>query len=194
MSEKAEVLIKKLLDELRMSKGGELTLPLRKLLWGAITSGQAEDAKRITLTKLDAICVAHGSSIWSKKFGNADELTVVLGVAIDAARGALAEEDALNIRDDFYVSVVEDQEYAPHEYPAMFVGHAAANTIVTATDDFIFDPTDLRNDGDLEPDAFEPSYLVASAFAEGLWDEGDTEQRRKFWEWYLSVAVPEVLS
>lgn len=45
----------------------------------------------------------------------------------------------------------------------MFVGHAAANTIATAVDDFQFEPYDHRVDRDLDPEGFESSYLVASA-------------------------------
>ncbi len=75
----------------------------------------------------------------------------------------------------------------------MFVRHAAANSIVTAVSDVQFDADDQR-DQDLDPEAFEPDYLVASAFAGGLSDDGDPELRRAFWRWYLSVAVPQVIS
>ncbi|RMR13235.1 putative immunity protein Imm5 [Pseudomonas syringae pv. primulae] len=99
------------------------------------------------------------------------------------------------VRDNFYVSVLENESYEPNEYPAMFVGHAAANSIVTAVSDVQFDADDQR-DQDLDPEAFEPDYLVASAFAGGLAfasklsDAGDPQLRRAFWRWYLCVAVP----
>ncbi|MCQ3008586.1 Imm5 family immunity protein, partial [Pseudomonas savastanoi] len=38
-----------------------------------------------------------------------------------------------------------------------------------------------------------PSYLVASAFAGGLSEDGDPKLRRAFWEWYLSIAVPQIV-
>ncbi|MNL61413.1 hypothetical protein D3C87_1853300 [compost metagenome] len=90
------------------------------------------------------------------------------------------------------MAVVEDQDYELDEYPAMFVGHAAANTVITAASKYDFDPADGRNDRDLDPAAFEPSYLVASAFAGGLAEDGDAELRRKFWQWYLIDAVSQV--
>jgi hypothetical protein len=177
----------------RNSPAGELTLPLRKLLWNTITVEEPEQEKRLILTKLDSICVNHGVAIWAHKFGSSQDLIAILTVALDAADGKLSEVKALSIRDDFYVEVVENQDYEPEEYPAMFVGHAAANTIATATSDFVFDPSDDRDDRDLDPEAFEPSYLMATAFAGGLGDSGDSELRRRFWEWYLSSAINQVV-
>jgi hypothetical protein len=182
-----------LLVEVKNSPSGELILPLRKLLWNTITVDEPDEVKRLILTKLDYICVNHGAAIWSHKFGSSQNLITVLTVALDTVEGKLSEVKALSIRDDFYVEVVENQEYEPDEYPAMFVGHAAANTIATATADFVFDPSDDRDDRDLDPDAFEPSFLMASAFAGGLDDSGDSELRRRFWEWYLSSAINQVV-
>ncbi|KJZ43073.1 MULTISPECIES: Imm5 family immunity protein [Pseudomonas] len=193
MNKKSEVLVKRLLVEVKNSPSGELILPLRKLLWNTITVDEPDEVKRLILTKLDYICVNHGAAIWSHKFGSSQNLITVLTVALDTVEGKLSEVKALSIRDDFYVEVVENQEYEPDEYPAMFVGHAAANTIATATADFVFDPSDDRDDRDLDPDAFEPSFLMASAFAGGLDDSGDSELRRRFWEWYLSSAINQVV-
>ena len=69
MNEKSEILIKVLLDEVRGSLSGELMLPLRKLLWETVTEGQVEEERRFTLTRLDALCVEHGSLFWVRKFG-----------------------------------------------------------------------------------------------------------------------------
>jgi len=193
MNEKSKILVEKLLDEVKRSSSGELGLPLRRLLWNTTTTEKSDAEKKIILTTLDVICVKQAGTIWSKKFGSEDGLVSILSVASGVAAKTIPQNEALSIRDEFYVFVVEDQEYDDDEYPAMFVGHAAANSIATAIDDFSFDPSDLRNDQDLDPEAFEPSYLVASAFAGGLGDDGDTERRRHFWEWYLNVAVPQVV-
>jgi hypothetical protein len=192
MNEKSEILIKVLLDEVRGSLSGELMLPLRKLLWETITEGQVEEERRFTLTRLDALCVEHGSLFWVRKFGGVEEVASILSMALALAKGALSEEKAMSVRDEFYVAVVEDQDYELDEYPAMFVGHAAANTVITAASKYDFDPADGRSDRDLDPAAFEPSYLVASAFAGGLAEDGDAELRRKFWQWYLTDAVSQV--
>ena len=193
MNKKSEVLVKQLIGEVKNSPSGELVLPLRKLLWNTITVDEPDEVKRLILTRLDYICVNHGVAIWSHKFGNSQNLITILTVALDTVEGKLSEVKALSIRDDFYVDAVENQEYEPDEYPAMFVGHAAANTIATAAADFVFDPSDDRDDRDLDPDAFEPSFLMASAFARGLDDSGDSELRRRFWEWYLSSAINQVI-
>lgn len=193
MNKKTEVLIPKLREELSFSPSGDLILPLRKLLWNTIIEDEAVSSRRLTLTKLDAACVRHALFIWADKFGGVHDVSEILSIAIDTANGALPEAEALSERDDFYVEVVEDRDYEPHEYPVMFVGHAAANTIVTATADFIFDFSDLRRDRDLDPEAYEPSYLIASAFAGGLDEKGNPNLRREFWEWYLSEAIKEVV-
>lgn len=191
MNEKSEILVEKLLEEVKKSSSGELGLPLRRLLWSTITTDKSDAEKKVILTALDVLCVKRAGTIWSQKFGSEDGLASILSVATGVATKTIPQDKALSIRDEFYVFVVEDQEYDEDEYPAMFVGHAAANSIATAIDDFSFDPSDLRNDRDLDPEAFEPSYLVASAFAGGLGDDGDAERRRQFWEWYLKIAVPE---
>ncbi|MGZ9708606.1 Imm5 family immunity protein [Pseudomonas sp. GNP013] len=193
MNEKSLALIKALLSEVTAAASGELLLPLRKLLWETITEDQSEEERRLTLTKLDVICVEYGSSFWVKKFGDVEELSSILSMALALANGVIPEEKAMSVRDEFYVAVVEDQSYSFNEYPAMFVGHAAANTVITAASEYDFDPADRRSDRDLDPAAFEPSYLVASAFAGGLAENGDPESRRKFWQWYLTDAVRQVL-
>ncbi|MBI6763814.1 immunity protein Imm5 [Pseudomonas syringae] len=193
MKKEHEALITKLLTEIENSPKGELERILRIRLWKMITENKNLNDQKQILTKLNIFCVQHGVGFWTKKFGDAQRIEHVLTVAFQAASGAIDEADAMAVRDDFYVSVVENESYEPDEYPAMFVGHAAANAIVTAVSDLQFD-TDDQRDQDLDPEAFEPDYLVASAFAGGLSDDGDPELRRAFWRWYLSVAVPQVIS
>ena len=73
------------------------------------------------------------------------------------------------------------------------MSRAAANTIVTATDSSFIDLSEGSDDYELDPEAFEPSYLVASAFAGGLGRNGNPEQRRMFWEWYLCTAIHQIV-
>ncbi|EPM67873.1 hypothetical protein A584_20093 [Pseudomonas syringae pv. theae ICMP 3923] len=193
MNSKSELVIKKLLAEVATSQEGDLALPLRKLLWNTITDGETPAKTRIILTELDVLCVKQGLDFWKKKFGDAKDLDYILNIALEAAHETFDEEKANSIRDRFYVSIVEDQQYEPEEYPAMFVGHAAANAILTATVDFQFDPDDHDKDCDSDPEAFESSYLIASAFAGGLDRKGNPKLRRNFWEWYLTIAVPKVV-
>jgi hypothetical protein len=192
MNKKTEILLHRLLADLNSSISGDLILPLRRLLWKTMTESYMNAEKKIILTELDALCVRHDLSIWTRKFGSPDDILEILTVATKVASGLMDGVQGLKVRDEYYVEVVENQEYKVDEYPAMFIGHAAANTIVTAVDTFAFDETDLRHDRDLDPEAFEPSFLAAAANAGGLDDSGNTEQRRKFWLWYLTVAVPQV--
>lgn len=189
MNEKTKELIEFFERELKSFKSGELSLPSRKILWHSLTEDKPNDEKTKILTSLDCLCINYGADKWMNKFGDTTQLNDILAVALDAADGVISEEKAMAVRDEFYVAVVEDEVYEADEYPAMFIGHAAANTVATAVSDFEFNPADLRNDLDHDPEAFEPSFLVASAIAGGLGDEGDPHLRRKFWEWYLSVAV-----
>lgn len=200
MKKEHEALIAKLLTEIENSPKGGLARPLRTRLWAMITENRNPNDQKLVLTKLNIACVQHGMGFWTEKFGDAQRIEEVLTVALQAASGAFDEADAIAVRDDFYVSVVENEEYEPGEYPAMFVGHAAANTIVTAVTDVQFDTDHDLRDQDLDPEAFEPDYLVASAFAGGLGfasslsDDGDPELRRAFWKWYLTIAVAQVIS
>lgn len=200
MKKEHEALIAKLLTEIESSPKGELARSLRTRLWAMITENRNPNDQKLILTKLNIACVQHGMGFWTDKFGDAQRIEHVLTAALQAASGAFDHADTIVVRDDFYVSVVENEEYEPDEYPAMFVGHAAANTIVTAVADVQFDADDDQRDQDLDPEAFEPDYLVASAFAGGLGfasslsDDGDPELRRAFWKWYLTVAVAQVLS
>ena len=179
-------------EQLQNSPTGEITLVSRQLLWENITQDSTVDEKTLMLTRLDSACVIYDASIWSKKVNSDYKLKEIFDVANKVAIGVIAQDDGLALRDEFYVDVVESQSYEPHECPAMFIGHAAANTIVTATDNLFFDPSDDTDDYKLDPEAFEPSYLVASVFAGGLDRNGDPEQRRSFWEWYLSTALYQV--
>lgn len=200
MEKELEALITELLTETESSPKGELARPLRTRLWAMITENRNPNDQKLILIKLHIACVRHGIGFWIKKFGDAHRIEQILAVALQAASCASDQADAIAVRDDFYVSVVENEEYEAEEYPAMFVGHAAANTIVAALADVQFDADDEQHDQDLDPEAFEPDYLVASAFAGGmgfasrLSDDSDPELRRAFWKWYLTVAVPQVIS
>ena len=183
-------LINALLEQLESSRSGHLPLPSRKLLWQALAAGQSGQARSISLAKLHASCVRHGLPIWCEKFVEAQAIDAILDTAQGAASGAVSHQQAQRVRDDFYVDIVEDEEYQTGEYPAMFVGHAAANTITIAISDTVFEAGDQRDDQDIDAESFFPDYLIASALAGGLDEDGDTHLRRTFWQWYLRHAVP----
>jgi len=185
MTQHYQTLIQELLSEVRRSPAGTLSLQARKRLWISLVDGRIEEDGKRLLTALDVWCVESGMPIWRRAFGCGDLLSNMLDVAVRASSGRLDPAEALAIRDEFYVTTIEDIDYAASEYPAMFVAHAAANTILTGTTTSVHDADDGREDVDLESEAFEPSFLVASAFAGRLFESGDSAKRRAFWEAYL---------
>ena len=46
MNEKSEILVEKLLEEVKKSSSGELELPLRRLLWNTITLDKSDAEKK----------------------------------------------------------------------------------------------------------------------------------------------------
>ncbi len=194
MNRKTTETIDELLKEINTSPLGDLRLSSRKLLWSTITEGLDNKQKRQRLTKLDRISVEHASSYWVAKFGELESLYEILNTATELSEDSISEEQGLRVRDEFYVSVVEDGEYGDDEYPAMFVGHAAANCIGTAIDIFEYDSNDTRTDKDHDPETYEPTFLIASAFAGSLPNSGNPESRRDFWIWYLTDAVKQAIS
>lgn len=194
MDHESELLITTLLEQLNNSPSGCLPLPSRKLLWHSLTARQSGHDRRLTLATLDATCVRRGLSIWCQKFADPQAIDAILDLAQSAAMGEVSHAQALAARDDFYVAVVENEDYETGEYPAMFVGHAAANTIVTAISEVVFDAKDECDDHEIDPEAFFPDYLIASAVAGGLDAVGDSQLRRAFWRWYLTHAVPQAVA
>lgn len=145
---------------------------------------------------LDTLCVQRVMPVWSRCFPGDDGPEQMLAIA---ARLLVREIDpgfAQELRDGFYVDVVEDREYPPDNFPAMFVAHAAANTVITALVENVEGAIpDVDDDESLDPESYLPSYLCASAYAGGLDGslQASVERRRGFWMWYLKEAIPEVM-
>lgn len=183
------LLIEHLRLEVLRSKTGVLSLPSRKALWNAITEGMHPSEKNLILTQLDIMSVKQAIHLWPKRLANGISVETILATAMDLAIGIISEKQAFGLRDEFYVDIVENCEHRADELPAMYVGHAATNCIITAADTFTYDPNDLRLDDDYDVEAFEPSFLVSSALANGFPNGGDTALRRSFWNWYLTQAT-----
>ena len=189
MNSQSDLLVNSLLEKLSNSISGHLPLSSRKLLFQSLTAGKSDLTKKMILTELNAICVRQGLSIWCRKFADPIAIIDILNVALSVASGELSEAHAQSLRDDFYVTTVEDEHYEIDEYPAMFVGHAAANTISEAISNATIDTTDDLEDWDMDPESFYPDYLIASAISGGVDENGDIELRRTFWKWYLTDAL-----
>jgi hypothetical protein len=180
---------------------GRLSLARRKAIWVGLGTTENGDqpsglAKRRCVV-IDALCVKKGLPFWFKVFPNDNGPLEMLDLAFAVLAGKVNERDAQSRRDGYFVDVVENRRYDKKDYSALFVGHAAANTVLTA----FGDSSDLAlcecdDDESLDAEAYEPSYLVASAFAGGLnrSSEANVENRRRFWHWYLSDAIAETLT
>lgn len=182
--------------EIKSSISGELILPKRRLIWSQIVASSKDRsiAHRL-LTELDVQCVKYTMHKWEQVFPCDNSLDQMISLAKQVLDNLVDIDTAEKQRDAFYVDVVECRNYQPHEYPAMFVGHAAANIVTTAISDFE-EGQDyfLQHDDDLDPECFESSYLAACAYSGGLLGKGDTEKRRDFWLWYLQSAIKKVYS
>jgi hypothetical protein len=184
-------LLKKASTEVKSSSIGELTLPMRRTIWSKIAKLSHDDllTHRI-LTALDIECVRQTMPIWSKVFPDDDGPDRMLELAQNILDGKVDLAEAKRLSESFFIDVVENRSYQPKEYPAMFVGHAASNTVYTAFVELESDQEYFtKQDEDLDPESYEPSYLTASAYSGGLLGKGDTEKRRTFWLWYLQTAM-----
>ncbi len=193
LSQELASLVEKSVKEVKSSSTGDLSLPTRRMIWSKICelSKNNHTAHRI-LTALDTLCVKHTISKWHKVFPNDNGPDRMLEIAQQVLDGKIDIRNAMRLRDEFYADVVEKRKYKPHEYPAMFVGHAAASTVLTAIVELDESPGFFtKQDEDLDPESYEPSYLTASAYSEGFLGKGDTGKRREFWLWYLETAIPQ---
>lgn len=187
--------------EVSHSVDGRLSLLTRKKVLVALgTSGGSPDLEQTGFRRrvlLDALCVRHVMHVWSEHFPGHDGPEVMLSTAFSVANEAMSLDRAQRLRDSFYVDAIDGRDYSVDQAPAMFVAHAAANTVVTAMVRNIEDSLpEESDDEDLDPESYLPSHLCASACAGGL--NGDhaarVEDRRSFWMWYLDEAVPAVMS
>jgi hypothetical protein len=180
MTEELERLINEAKNHVKIASNGELTLSLRREIWIKISEiNQDEIVTRKQLAELDILCVKKVISVWYQVFPEDHTPNNILEVVGSVLRNEIDETEVLNIRDRYYVDIVEDRDYQPEEYPAMFAGHAAVNTILTALTNLDVD-SDIQDDEELDPESFEPSYLAASAYSSGLLGEGETKKDERF--------------
>lgn len=171
---------------------GNLRLDRRAVLWEVLAAMADARTSYLRRVRLNAMCVRHVLGRWRERFPHDDSVEQMLQLAEDVVAGEIDPDAAIAERDRFYVDVVEIREYG--DPSAMFVGLAAANTVVEA---LVEDNGDAipqaEDDEDLDPEAYDTSYLCASAAARGLDRRpADIEARRAFWLWYLDEAIPEI--
>lgn len=169
---------------------GILSLRSRKNVWTALAAGLAEHAALAARVRLDALCVRRVLPIWAARF-DAREIEAILALAEGVVTGDVDAADAERKRDAFYTGVVDNRSYGSDPAP-MFVGHAAANTVIEALIPVQADAIPQADDDeDIDPESYHPSYMAACAAAGGMNDRPSSpDGRRAFWLWYLDEAVP----
>jgi hypothetical protein len=172
---------------------GILTLKRRADLWAALAAMSDARTGHVRRVHLNAACVRHVLDRWRDRFSEDDGVERMLGLASAVVAGRIDSGLAIEQRDRFYVDVVETRKYDDNP-SAMFVGLAAANTVIEA---LIEDNADAipatSHDEDMDPETYDPSYMCACAAAGGLnGRSANIEARRRFWAWYLSQAIPEI--
>ncbi|ABQ30492.1 MULTISPECIES: Imm5 family immunity protein [Acidiphilium] len=178
-----------------LEASGRVSLPRRRAIWRAmypdIETKQGRDVGHRRLVLLDILAVQRVMPLWRAVFPTDNSPASMLRIALDTAFDRTDPVLAEKTRDSLYVDIVENRSYAKGQETAMFVGHAAANTITTAVFQGVPDADAEIDDDDLDPEGFEPSMLAAAAEAGGLpWSEAtDRKIERAFWDWYLGSAI-----
>lgn len=169
---------------------GILSLKTRKRVWNALAAGLDEHVALAARVKLDALCVRRVMPIWAARF-DPDGIESMLSLAEAVVAGSVDANAAARTRDRFYTDVVDDRDYGS-DPSALYVGHAAANTVVEAmTPRHVDAMPQADDDEDLDPESYLSCYLAACAAAGGMNDRpASSERRRAFWLWYLDEAVP----
>jgi hypothetical protein len=181
--------------ELAQSPEGILSLKHRARIWAQLATLSDARIGHVRRVQLNEACVRRVLDRWHARFPGDNGVERLLKFARQVVDGQVDEVRALEQRDRFYVDVVETRRYAD-DASAMFVGLAAANTVIEAlianNDDAI---PNVDDDEEMDPETYDVSYLCASAAARGLNARpADAEARRDFWTWYLNQAIPEAYS
>lgn len=177
-------------SEVATDAAGILSLKTRKQVWNALAAGLDEHVALAARVTLDALCVRRVMPIWASRF-DPDEIEAMLSLAEAVVAGNVDANDAAQTRDRFYTDVVDNRDYG-NDPSALYVGHAAANTVIEAmTPSYVDAMPQADDDEELDPESYLPCYLAACAAAGGMNDRpASSERRRAFWLWYLDEAVP----
>jgi hypothetical protein len=127
------------------SVDGSLSLSHRKSPWRALAQQSDEDIAFKRRVGLNKACVIRTRPIWLAKFPGDFSVDDMLEIADQVVVGAYDEDAAADKRGAFYTDIVDTRKYGA-DPSAMFVGLAAANTILEAlvpsTEDAIPDADD----------------------------------------------------
>ena len=188
---------------LRADPDGVLALAYRQRIWAAMVprlmnGNQAVQGTGLRRrTSLALSCVRRVLPFWEKAWPN------------DNGPGTLIEliENFFDNKVDRRVLYSEqlalwarvDNLAYERDVVELMVGCAACGAASTALVDEVFDPDNLElsaSDEDRDAYQWDAAYYAAMVLAGGppRNAESSIERRRQFWEWYLSEAVPRVIT
>jgi hypothetical protein len=187
-------------SKLNSNINGELVLSERKRVWRALGERLMEGnrAKRgiglIRRVKLANLCVQKVLGLWQEVWPEKSGPQQMLLTAEQYIGDLIDYESAWERANSFW-GELETIICDGKNLTVVNVGFAAANLVTTALRDEKFNPDNLEEeivDDLLDPYEWDASLYASAAYSSGfVWEEqSNALQRREFWEWYLTEAVP----
>ncbi|MDO5067420.1 MAG: Imm5 family immunity protein [Propionibacteriaceae bacterium] len=193
-----------------VAKATDATIPqyTRNLVWQALLQGRLPlVAARSRIARLELACVRHVQHIWDATYPGDPAVEQLLQLAEDLLAGRVelpVQDERMSCLEAFadwtrrrYGEDINDpaKAAAHHVLTAAWRACVTAEWAVGEHDGVIFrdDPDGWRDEDD---DAWDRAtdYDCACAVGGPSWEEAeriDLEARRKFWTWWLDVAVPQ---
>jgi hypothetical protein len=182
------------------NNSGELVLPARKLIWSAMGPCKMEGTRAIVgpglqrRTRLAVLAVRHVLPIWERALPTNREPQRMLEIAEEYLGQVIDFRTAWNLKNQFW-GELESGRISDRRSIAIAVGFGAAKVVTTALNDQLLDSDNLESellDHNLDPYQWDASFYASVAYAGSApWQaELNADGRRKFWEWYIKVAVP----
>ena len=177
------------------SPTGELPLGIRRGIY-ALLGPELRDAddhptgvgheRRVLL---DALVAQRTLPVWERAHPGDRRPQRMLLLANGVLRGTVDPTTAEREMSNFLVDVGNESSY--DDPGPGFAGSAAASVVGTAlVDRRADDLAPAQSDAELDADAWPTDFLAAEAATFGTAGEQNVEQRRAFWQWFLTEAVP----
>lgn len=195
-----------LIDQSHLALAGDpvhdLRLGYRRAIWAALgPRGSAALACAESLGWRRRVDLASESvrfvlPLWNAHWPDDDTPRWLLSAAHQVLLGTLNRLEAEQIRQRWF-DVPLPENASRDQQIAWEVLHAADQVLAAALWDERFDPGDVDlavTDLDVNPDELDASYFAAFAYSGGgIWEKKSNSSRRRFWEWWLTIAVPNAI-
>jgi hypothetical protein len=174
---------------------GELPLGLRKRIYALLGPESRDTDNRPTgvgyrrRVLLDVLAAQRALPVWERAHPGDRRPQRMLLLANGVVRGTVDRAAAEREMSNFLVDV--GSETNPMDPGPGYAGTAAASVVSTARVDRHHDDfAGAESDADLDADAWPTDFLASEAAALATSPEENADQRRAFWKWFLTEAVP----